>query len=107
VRNKILIVDANMQDREQLEQILQEIVEEGGELFFVDKREDGLAILKKEHPQLVFLENSFLGDDEKAWIQEGVHLVFMHEIKPFETTKVLEKCRSVLHKMPAVQIPPM
>ena len=47
MRNKILIVDANQEDREQLEDILKEIVDAGGELFFADNRADGLEILKK------------------------------------------------------------
>jgi DNA-binding response OmpR family regulator len=118
MRNKILIVDANVEDREQLEQMLQEIVEEGGELFFTEKREEGVAILKKEHPQLVFLDATLIGE-KSAWMHEGIHVIFMqrkHDIqqknedfllKPFTRYQVLEKCRAVLHKEPAAQIPPM
>jgi DNA-binding response OmpR family regulator len=119
VRNKILIVDANAEDREQLEQILQEIVEEGGELFFADKREDGLAILKKERPPLVFLDAPFVGEDKGVWEHEGVHLILMLQksearqtkedfvLKPFKRHQVLEKCHAVLHKEPSAPIPPM
>ncbi len=118
MRNKILIVDADRQDREELEQILQEIVEEGGELFFADKREDGIAILKKEQPQLVFLDAHLVGEEDN-WIHEGVHIILMrnkHELqqksedfvlKPLKRYQVLQRCRAVLHKEPAAQIPPM
>jgi DNA-binding response OmpR family regulator len=119
MRNKILIVEAAVQERDQLEQMLQEIVEEGGELFFAGTREDGMAILKKEQPQLVFLDASFLGEGEGVWVHEGVHVILMrrkHELrqieedfvlKPLKRHQVLEKCHAVLRKEPAAKIPPM
>lgn len=119
MRNKVLIVDSNPKECQQLEQILQEVVEDGGELFFADKREDGLAIIANEHPQLVFLDNRLVGDNEDEWVEEGVHVVVMrdrHEphqksedfvLKPLKPHQVLEKCRGVLKKEPAPQIPPM
>jgi len=118
MRNKILIVDAHAEDKDQLEQMLQEIVEAGGELFFTEKREEGIAILKKENPQLVFLDVNLIGE-KSAWIYEGVHITLMQSkndiqqkdedvlFKPFTRYQVLEKCRAVLHKEPAAQIPPM
>lgn len=118
MRNKILIVDDNANDRDELEQILQEIVEEGGELFFTEKREEGIAILKKEHPQLVFLEANLVGE-KNAWIHTGVHVILMQSkndlqqttgdflLKPLKRYQVLSKCRAILEKKPAVQIPPM
>jgi DNA-binding response OmpR family regulator len=118
MRNKILIVDANHEDREQLETILQEVVNSGGELFFADNREDGLAILKKEIPQLVFLDASLAGD-VNGWIHEKVQVIFMcnkHEqnrknedfvVKPLKRHPVLEKCRAFLSAEPVSPIPPM
>lgn len=118
MRNKILIVDANNEDREQLENILQEIVDAGGELFFADNREVGLAILKKEQPQLVFLD-AFLAGDENSWIHENVQVILMcskhalHQtsedfvVKPLKRHPVLEKCRAFLSTGPVSPIPPM
>lgn len=118
MRNKILIVDEQVEDREELGQILQEVMEEGGELFFADKREDGIAILKQEIPQLVLLNFTMEGD-KKEWTYEGVHVIYMRPrhageqnqeesiFKPFKRAQVLQKCRSVLSRVPAAQIPPM
>ena len=66
MRNKILIVDINKEDREQKKMILQEVVDAGGELFFADNREDGLTILRKEQPQLVFLDPALAGDENSS-----------------------------------------
>ena len=118
MRNKILIVDANQEDREQLEDILKEIVDAGGELFFADNRADGLEILKKELPQLVFLDSDLAGD-LNAWIHDKVHVILMrsrHEVqqkgedfvlKPLKRHPVLEKCKSVLSSEAAAPLPPM
>ncbi|MCC5831858.1 MAG: hypothetical protein JJU12_02300 [Chlamydiales bacterium] len=119
MRNKVLIVDSDSGVRQQLEQILQEVVEDGGELFFADKREDGLAIIAKEHPQLVFLDAPFVGKDEDEWMKEGVHLVIMRDrrdtqhksedfvLKPLRSHQILEKCRGALKRESAPPIPPM
>jgi len=119
MRNKILIIYAHAQERDQLEQFLQEIIEEGGELFFADKRENGIAIIKKEHPQLVFLDSLLAGEDAKAWMHEGVRIIFMRHkneyhhkeedvvFKPLKSHQVLEKCRVWLGREPVAQIPPM
>lgn len=118
MRNKILIVDANKEDREQLETILQEVVNAGGELFFADNREDGLAILKKELPRLVFLDVLLAGDTQ-SWTQDNVQVIFMcskHEqnqvseafiVKPLKRHPILEKCRAFLSTEPVSPIPPM
>lgn len=106
MRNKILIVDANPQDKEKLEQILQGIVEEGGELIFVDKKEEGLAILHKEHPQLLFLDDPLYGE-KKIWEHQGTSILLMSEVNALSASQVLEKCRTVLNHEPAAPIPPM
>lgn len=119
MRNKVLIVDSDPKEREKLEQILQEVVEEGGELFFADKKEDGLALIAKEHPQLVFLDTRHIGENEDEWVERGVHIVIMrarnepHQksedfvLKPLKAHQVLEKCREVLKAEPSPHIPPM
>ena len=119
VRNKILIVNSHVDEREELEQILQEIVQEGGELFFADKIEDGLAIMKKESPPLILINAQLIGEDRSTWIQEGVHVIFIRRksavgvngendlSKPFKAHQVLEKCRVWLGKEPVAQAPPM
>jgi DNA-binding response OmpR family regulator len=118
MRNKILIVDANSEDRAELETILQEIVNEGGELFFAATQADGLSILMKEQPQLVFVDACLAGEKE-SWIHEKVHVILMcskreqqhasgdYILKPIKRHPVLEKCSAVLSKEPASPIPPM
>jgi DNA-binding response OmpR family regulator len=118
MRNKILVVDADQEERGQLELILQEIVDAGGELFFADTREDGLAILKKEHPQLIFVD-AILAGEESAWVQPQVHVIFLcgkreqqpkqgdFILKPIKRHPILEKCNAVLSKEPVSPIPPM
>lgn len=105
MRKKVLIVDANQRERDKFEKILRIIVEEGGELFFADKKEDGLALIAKERPQIVFLDPTLKGEDESLWKKEGVHLVIMN--KPFKVNQVLETCRSVLGREVAAPLPPM
>lgn len=119
MRNKVLVVDANPDERAELEQILQDVVDAGGEIFFAERREDGIAIMKKEHPQLVFLDSSLVGENEDEWVYGGVHIVVMrfknepHQksedfvLKPLKAHQVLEKSRMILSQEHAPQIPPM
>lgn len=119
MRNKVLIVDANAKDRNELEQILQEVVDEGGEIFFAEKKEEGITIVKKERPQLVFLDTGLIGENEEEWVWEGVHVVVMRSrndkqqksedfvLKPLKRHQILEKCRATLAKETAPPIPPM
>ncbi len=119
MRNKILIVDADQKERQVFEEILQVVVEKGGELLFAGTREDGLTLLAKEHPQLVFVDTHLLGENEEAWNQEGVHIVVMrtrHEphqksedfvLKPLKPHQVLEKCAAFVAKETSPPFPPM
>lgn len=116
--NKVLIVAVQDREAEELEQILQEVVEGGGELFFANTTVEGLTILKREHPQLVFLDADLLEDEEK-WLHDGVHIVLMCSkeavpqasedilIKPFKPYQVLEKCHGSLGQAASSQVPPM
>ena len=120
MRNKILIVDKNKKDRDELEQILQKVVEVGGELFFTSSCDEALKIIAHEHPQLVFLDLSLVGKDEEVWVKDDASIVLICPkddyqergedfiVKPFDPDQVLEKCQGVLdldHLAP--QMPPL
>ena len=119
MRNKILVVERDVAAREQLETILQEIVEEGGELIFTQKQEDALEIINKQHPPIVFLESRLAEEDREAWNLEGVHVILTyprgttapadtsHLIKPFRAHQVIEKCREYLSQEFVPPTPPM
>jgi DNA-binding response OmpR family regulator len=116
MRNKILVVGANAKEQEELEQILEAVMEEGGELIFAKKEEEGLKLLKKEAPPLVFLDES-CNSKKENWEQAGVHVVVLchkqeerkgdYLVKPLKRSQVLEKCRAFLNPEPATRIPPM
>lgn len=115
--NKILIIDSNPKEREQLEVILREVVQHGGEIIMTERRKEGLAIIKKEHPQLVFIDASAIGNDREEWNHEGVRIVIMRRkndvvdeesvVKPFKSHQILEKCDLFLSKEPQALTPPM
>lgn len=105
MRKKVVIVVANRRVWEKFEEILSIIAEEGGELFFADKKEDGLTLIARENPQIVFLDLSLKGGDEALWKKEGVHLIIMD--KRFKVPQILEMCRSVLGREVASPLPPM
>ena len=119
MRNKILVVERDGAAREQLETILQEIVEEGGELIFTQKQEDALEIIKKQHPPIVFLEFRLAEENREAWNWKGVHIILTyprgkvalagaeHLFKPFRPHQVLEKCREYLSREFVPPSPPM
>ncbi|MFZ0566121.1 MAG: hypothetical protein WAM28_08060 [Chlamydiales bacterium] len=119
MRNKVLVVEMDPKEQRELEMMLLEVAEEGGELFFAQNRESGLEILNKELPQLVFLDFALIGENEEEWIHEGVRIVLMcHRddpypkdkdvmLKPLKARQVLEKCRAVLNREPPSPIPPI
>lgn len=107
MNKKILIISSDQKEKEKIEKIFEDVIEKGGELIFTSKKDDFLALLKKEHPDLVFvdsdmIENDALGDTEEmhvVWIRkkgeqqiEGQDTLF----KPFTTQEVIGKCRQVL-----------
>jgi two-component system alkaline phosphatase synthesis response regulator PhoP len=53
---KILIADDEKYIRLLLEQTLEEIADQGVQLFFASDGEEALAIIDKEQPELVFLD---------------------------------------------------
>ena len=119
MRNKILVIEQDAPEREQLETILQEIVEEGGELIFTQKREDAWEIIKKQHPAIVLLDSRLVEEDREVWNLEGVHVILtyprgtpapartLHLFKPFKAHQVLEKCREFLSPECVPPSPPM
>lgn len=119
MRNKVLIVESNPKECADIEVILQQMVAAGGELFIAHKVEDGLTILKKEKPQIVFLDASFVSDDPKKWIHKDVTIILMRYkqdpdygfkdfiFKPLRERQILEKCREILDPEPASLQPPM
>lgn len=119
MRNKILIVEKNPEDQTALEKILHSLVEDGAELFFAKKKQAALAIMDREHPQLVFVDESLIGKDIEQWNIKGVRVVVMQHktessqqredfiLKPFQQKEILEKCHSTLMKSPRPSVPPM
>lgn len=120
---KILIVDDEPFIRLLLEQVLEELEDEGVELITADNGESALEIIRSETPELVFLDvmmpkmNGF--DVCNAVKNElgisGVYIVLLtakgqefdkqkgadagadiYMTKPFNPDEVLEKARSVL-----------
>jgi hypothetical protein len=118
LRNKILVVEHEEADRVELESILQEVIEEGGELIFSQKKEEALEILHKQHPIIVLIESKYIEEDPQAWHVEGVHIILIyphgakacnqeHIFKPFNPHQILEKCSEYLSREFVPPIPPM
>ncbi len=53
---KLLIVDDEAHIRMLIEQTLEDLEDEGVELFFAENGEEALALIQKEEPNLVFLD---------------------------------------------------
>jgi len=53
---KILIVDDEMHIRALIEQTLEELEDEGVDILTASNGQEGLRLIKAEHPQLVFLD---------------------------------------------------
>jgi len=56
MEKKILIVDDESHIRMLIEQTLEDLEDEGVELLFAENGEQALALIKKEEPNLVFLD---------------------------------------------------
>lgn len=114
--NKVLIVASDPEIRNQFEEGLDEIVNEGGELFFAQDQMTALEILEKEHPQLVFWDTAVQFPKEK-YRKKKSHFVLVcerHEmegedvlVKPIKNRQILEKSRQFLQKNPVSHLPPM
>jgi DNA-binding LytR/AlgR family response regulator len=119
MRNKILIIESNPLLRNQFEESFQEILAQGGELFFTSDTREGIALLQKEKPQLIFLEFKLGGGDFSKWRREGSHLVLLADkgdtlppdvdflIKPLQERQLQEKCGSLHLQEPVPPILPM
>lgn len=53
---KVLIVDDEMHIRALIEQTLEELEDEGVDILTASNGQEGLRLIKAEHPQLVFLD---------------------------------------------------
>lgn len=73
---KILIVSADPEEKMHLDKALSSVVEEGGELFFAGVKQEALDLIEREHPQLLFLEESFL-EEESFWKKKCPHVFFL------------------------------
>lgn len=116
MRNKVLIVTG---DPETFEQMLQEVADQGGELIFAKSREEGLAALHQEKPQLIFLESALIGKEEDVWVSSGAHIVVVRPegqvcqrsedcvVRPLSQDLLLQKCREALGTEVSPPMPPM
>jgi len=120
---KILIVDDEPHIRILLEQTLEEIEDEGVELFIADNGMDALEIIRSERPELVFLDvmmpkmNGFevCNAVKKEFGKTEVYIILLtakgqefdkdkgseagadiYMTKPFNPDEIVEKARAVL-----------
>lgn len=120
---KILIVDDEAHLRMLIEQTLEELEDDGVELFIATNGEEALDVIREEEPQLVFLDvmmpkmngfdvcNTVKKEMERSDIfiilltakgqefdkQKGVEVgADLYMTKPFDPDMLLEKAREVL-----------
>lgn len=116
MQNKILILDSDPKVLQLIEQMLEEVVQAGAELFLTRRAGDALIILKRECPQLIFVDQALMGQEKGMWHQTGVHVVFTGDaaiagedclVKPFNASQVLERCHRYLNQEAVRPMPPM
>jgi len=98
MKYKVLIALEKEAERAHFEDVLQEIVQKGVELFFAFDLAGALLIIEKEKPSLAFVQSSWLSN-ESDWQKEGVHLVQVAQ--PLKARQILEKCHEVLGSHPS------
>lgn len=108
--NKILLVTSQQEERAFLEEVLYEVVQSGGELFFAATQDQALKIVKQEKPQLIFVDKELDGPyeghiviicDQAASLQERTDYL----IRPLQSKKILEKCGAYLHQLSGPTLP--
>lgn len=95
MKPKILVLYKKEDEKKSLEEILSELVEKGVEIFFTDKKQSALDILKNEKPQLTLIDSNF---DNQDFINTSVIMIYERKekavgeilIKPFHKHQVLE-----------------
>lgn len=106
MRNKVLVVTSNPLEYAQFEMALQDVVNEGGELFLTQNKQEGQLILKKERPQILFLEAQFM---DANWELNETHLVLLWKegeqksgrnylMRPLKEKEIQAVCHTVLKK---------
>lgn len=120
---RILIVDDEAHIRMLLEQTLEELEDEGVELLFAENGEKALEVIKKESPELVFLDvmmprmNGFevCSAVKNDLGMNGVYIIMLtakgqefdkhkgresgadiYMTKPFNPDEIVEKAREIL-----------
>ena len=68
MQQKILVATEHKDDLEQLEEILSDFLERGGELLFAKKREEAIKLMKQAKPQILFLDNALVGNSDD-WVE--------------------------------------
>lgn len=116
---KILIALISQEEKQQFEEALSDYLDRGGELLFASTKDDGLQILKKEKPVLVFLDNQLVGPNEDEWVQKGTQVILVRDVhdaeqqgedfidRPLKQEQILEKCKKTLDSLRFSRVPPM
>lgn len=113
MQKKILIATVRIDDFERLEEILKPFLDGGGEILFVQSRQEALVLAKELKPQLLLVDQSLVGN-KKEWAQSALVLIGEKEHatagpdyleRPLQADQVLERCRKVLG-MTTPQHPP-
>lgn len=118
MRKKILIA-TSVKERLILEKDLASILDEGGELLLVTTQEEGLNVLHKEKPSLIFVDESLTGKNLDLWNQEGSLLVIITDkknasqysvmtlVRPIDSNRVTEICNALWTTRENALLPPM
>lgn len=122
MQKKILIVDDEMHIRSLIEQTLEELEDDGVEILTASNGKEGLMMIKKERPQLVFLDvmmpqmNGFqvCYTVKRKWGRNDIYIIMLtakgqefdrqkgeqvgadlYITKPFNPDALLEKARKI------------
>lgn len=96
MKQKILILYKDQKEKDNLEEILSELVEKGVEIFFTDSTSNALEISTSEKPQLILIDPSFEGFT-------GATIL----VKPLNKEQILSICLKSLDLSEVVQELPM
>ena len=118
MQRKILVATANQQEAEQIEEILTEFLEKGGELLWAKKRDEALRLLKESKPQILFLDNALVGKSDE-WLVGNTQIILIRNIednamhgedfvdRPLKKEQVMAKCHATFESLTVARLPPM